>query len=291
MTGESAPVASPGVQPRRPFLKWAGAKTKLVAPIRALAAQQPRRLIEPFVGSGAVALNLGCPANLLADSNQDLIDVFAELQRDGERFITECDALFTPQNNAAARYYALRAEFNATTDRRRKAGLFVYLNRHGYNGLCRYNARGGFNVPFGRYGRPRLPRAALEAFRLALRHCALRCADFRAVLAEAGEGDLVYCDPPYVPASATANFTDYAKGGFGAQDQADLAGHCQLAARRGATVILSNHDTAETRALYREADECHALFVRRRISCQAATRADARELLVVFRPAPVAEAV
>jgi DNA adenine methylase len=111
------------------------------------------------------------------------------------------------------------------------------------------------------------------------------------VLAEAGEGDLVYCDPPYAPASVTANFTAYAKGGFGARDQSELAMHCRVAAARGAHVLISNHDTPETRALYASADECHELLVPRRISCHAATRTRVRELLVVFRPATVAKAV
>jgi DNA adenine methylase len=248
-------------------------------------------LIEPFVGSGAVALNLGCASNLLADANPDLVDVYAELQRDSAAFIADCEALFTPENNAANAYYALRDEFNRTSNRRRKACLFVYLNRHGYTGLCRYNSRGGFNVPFGRYVRPRLPRVALESFRDVLQRSTLRCADFRAVLAEAGAGDLVYCDPPYVPASATANFTAYAKGGFGAHDQVELVTHCRAAANRGAHVLISNHDTSETRALYADADECHALLVPRRISCHAQTRARAREVLVVFRPPKVARAV
>jgi DNA adenine methylase len=279
------------VQPMRPFLKWAGAKTKLVAAIRGAAPREPRRLIEPFVGSGAVALNLACAANLLADSNGDLIDVYAELQRDGEQFITDCEKLFTPENNSASGYYALRTEFNATVDRQRKACLFIYLNRHGYNGLCRYNTRGGFNVPFGRYVRPRLPRAAMLAFQAVLRNCTLLCADFREVLAKAGQGDLVYCDPPYVPASATANFTAYAKGGFSAQDQVELASDCRAAAERGAHVLISNHDTPETRALYANADECHELLVPRRISCHAATRTRARELLVVYRPVTIAKAV
>jgi DNA adenine methylase len=275
----------------RPFLKWAGAKTKLVGAIRDSAPLKSRRLIEPFVGSGAVALNLACEANLLADSNRDLIDVYSALQREGEQFITDCEELFTPENNCASAYYALRSEFNATADRRRKACLFIYLNRHGYNGLCRYNTRGGFNVPFGRYVRPRLPRAALLGFHTVLRNCVLLCADFRSVLAEAGEDDLVYCDPPYVPASATANFTAYAKGGFGTRDQIELAAHCRAAAERGAHVLISNHDTPETRELYASADECHALLVPRRISCHAATRTRARELLVVYRPVTIAKAV
>ena len=275
------------VRVKRPFLKWAGGKTNLVAAIRDVAPVHAFRLIEPFVGSGALALNRGCATNLLADANRDLIDVYRELKRGGERFIDECAVLFTKKNNSAAAFYPLRAEFNTTRARRRKATLFVYLNRHCYNGLCRYNASGGFNVPFGRYVAPRFPREEMRAFRALLQCCELRHADFRDVLAQAGAGDFVYCDPPYVPTSATAHFTAYAKAGFGPQDQRDLAACCCEARRRGAVVVLSNHDTPETRALYRDADECRELLVARRISCDGANRNKARELLVVYRPASV----
>ncbi len=273
---------------KRPFLKWAGAKTKLVAAIRDAAPARASRLIEPFVGSGALALNLGCTANLLADSNRDLIDVYAELKRGGEQFIDQCAVLFTNKNNCADAFYTLREEFNATRNRRRKATLFVYLNRHDYNGLCRYNASGGFNVPFGRHSAPGFPREEMRVFHAFLQRCELRHADFRDVLAEASAGDFVYCDPPYVPVSATAHFTAYAKAGFGPQDQRDLAECCAAARRRGATVVVSNHDTSETRALYADADECRELLVARRISCNSARRDKARELLVIYRPARAA---
>ncbi len=273
------------MQPKRPFLKWAGGKTKLVAAIRTVAPATAERFVEPFVGSGAAALNLGYARNLLADSNRDLIDLYGFLLQEGEAFIADCGALFVPEHNVPAAYYRLRAEFNTTTDRRRRACLFVYLNRHGYNGLCRYNSRGGFNVPFGRYTRPRLPQTAMRGFRAVLQTCTLSHADFRELIGQTGAGDFVYCDPPYVAASATANFTAYARLGFGATDQIDLAACCRAAAQRGACVVISNHDTPETRALYHDADETHELLVRRRISCQAQTRGHARELLVVYRPA------
>ena len=273
------------VQLKRPFLKWAGAKTNLVAVIREAVPAHPRRLVEPFIGSGAVALNLGLATNLLADANRDLIDVYGELKRGGESFIDDCAALFTTKNNSAEAFYALRMEFNASRNRGRKAVLFVYLNRHGYNGLCRYNGSGGFNVPFGRYTAPRLPREAMRVFHVLLQRCELQHADFRTVLTQAGAGDFVYCDPPYVPISATAHFTAYAKAGFSPQDQSDLAATCRAAAGRGATVVLSNHDTPETRALYADADELRELLVARRISCDGDNRTKAREILVVYRPA------
>ncbi len=272
------------VIPSRPFLKWAGAKTRLVAAIRATAPPQTRRLIEPFAGSGAVALNLGFERNLLADTNADLIEIYRELKRSGEQFIATCEKFFTPRHNTAKTYYALRTQFNASTDHRHKAALFVYLNRHGYNGLCRYNARGGYNVPFGRYDAPYFPRKEMENFRRLLARCTLRRADFRSILAAAGDGDFVYCDPPYVPASATANFTAYARGGFGSHDQANLLAACLAATRRGACVAISNHDTPETRRLYAEADEIISLSVARHISRNGRKRTRAKELLVVYRP-------
>lgn len=272
------------MQSKRPFLKWAGAKTKLLHAIHATMPEGARRFIEPFVGSGTVALNLGLACNILADANRDLIAVYTALQREGDAFIESCAPLFVPENNSALAFYALRAEFNLTTDARRKAALFIFLNRHGYNGLCRYNARGGLNVPFGRHHGPRFPRERMRTFHAFLQSCELRHADFREVLADAGDGDFVYCDPPYVPTSDTANFTTYARDGFTARDQIDLAACGLAAAARGACVAISNHDTPATRDLYREADICHELVVARRISCHSADREPARELLVVFRP-------
>ena len=264
---------------------------KLLPAIRAVAPPTARRFIEPFVGSGVVALNLGARKNLLADSNADLIAVYSRLRDEGDAFIEKCAALFTPRNNRAARYYALREEFNTTRDLRRKACLFVYLNRHGYNGLCRYNRRGGFNVPFGRYVQPRLSAERMQACHAVLQRCTLVQADFRDVIRGAAAGDFVYCDPPYVPVSATAHFTSYARGGFSLRDQIDLAGCCRAAAERGAFVVVSNHDTPQTRELYADADECRELLVARRISCLGAKRSPARELLAVFRPTTVAKAV
>jgi DNA adenine methylase len=233
-----------------------------------------------------VALNLDHHENLIADANGDLIAVYHALQREGAEFIECCAPLFAPENNVAPAFYALREEFNSTSDARRKAALFVFLNRHSYNGLCRYNAKGKFNAPFGRYTGPRFPRDRMLAFQTFLGRCEIRHADFRDVMAEAGDGDFVYCDPPYVPASATANFTSYAQHGFTPRDQHDLVIACRTAAGRGAWVVVSNHDTPLSRELYCEADERRELMVPRRISCDGENRKDARELIVIFRPKP-----
>ena len=134
----------------KPFLKWAGNKYRIVNKIRGLLPPG-RRLIEPFAGAAAVFLNTHYAYNIVNDLNVDLINLYLVLKAHGPAFIDECKSLFVPDNNSPDAYYALRQEFNETKDRVRKSALFLYLNRHGYNGLCRYNSEGSFNVPFGRY--------------------------------------------------------------------------------------------------------------------------------------------
>jgi DNA adenine methylase len=270
----------------KPFLKWAGGKFRLVERIRSLLPPGTR-LIEPFVGSGAVFLNTDYPRALLADANPDLITLYQILQRDGEGFIAACRALFTPEANTRAVYDERRACFNATQDSWQRAALFVYLNKHCYNGLCRYNSAGEFNVPFGRYQRVSFPQAEMEEFWRRAQGAEFLCAPFAAVMAQAQPGDVVYCDPPYVPLSATAHFTAYSKDGFGAAEQAALAAAAEALAVRGVPVLLSNHDTSLTRRLYANASRLEAFAVRRHISCQGDARGHAAELLALYLPEEV----
>ena len=149
-----------------------------------------------------------------------------------EGYLEEARALFAPETNNPETYYRLHDEFNRTRSPRRRAALFLYLNRHGYNGLCRYNNVGEFNVPFGRYKRPYFPEEELRAAAGVLAKTKLTSLDFEEVLGRAGPGDVVYCNPPYVPLSATASFTDYAAGGFGREEQVRLAAAAADAAAR-----------------------------------------------------------
>lgn len=244
------------------------------------------RLIEPFVGAGAVFVNTAYANNLLCDSNRDLISLYGVLRCQGSKFVQRCQKLFTPENNTELQFYALRQEFNRCADEERRAALFVYLNRHCYNGLCRYNQKGKFNTPFGRYEQPYFPAEEMMLFAAKLKTAGLKCQDFRITLQAAGAGDVVYCDPPYVPLSDTAYFTDYFSGGFRLADQEDLAKYAAEAARRGATVLLSNHDTAITRRLYRLASPIISVMVSRTISCDGENRKKAKELVAVFAGEP-----
>jgi len=266
----------------RPFLKWAGNKFAIAERIRSMLPPGAR-LVEPFVGSAAAFLNTDYPGYLLSDSNDDLIELYRILQREGEPFVRYCARLFTPENNREEAYYALREEFNACRRRRRRAALFLYLNRHGFNGLCRYNSRGGFNVPFGCYQRPYFPEREMLHFYHRARHAEIVQRDFAETLRAAREGDVVYCDPPYVPLSLTANFTAYHRDGFDLALQERLADLARETAARGIPVLVSNHATPLTRELYAGA-ELHEIQVRRTISRDGTNRGLADEILALFRP-------
>ncbi|MFO8156140.1 MAG: Dam family site-specific DNA-(adenine-N6)-methyltransferase [Pseudomonadota bacterium] len=266
----------------RPFLKWAGNKYRLLD--RILPRLPPgRRLIEPFAGAAAVGLNSPYPALRLVDSNHDLIELYRQIAEYGPEFVDACRALFIPGNNHAETYYALRAEFNASTDPAERARLFVYLNRHGYNGLCRYNRGGGYNVPFGRYQRPYFPEAEMLAFWERARSGALELAtnDFEVEFDDARPGDVIYADPPYVPLSATASFTSYGPLRFALEEQTRLADAARRAAARGVPVLISNHDTPFTRDHYHGA-RLESFDVARSISRDIGNRRPAGELLALF---------
>ena len=230
-------------------------------------------------------LNTDYNSYLLADANPDLIGLYSQLLEEGTAFISYCSKFFNDRSNTREYYYAYRNEFNKTRNARRKSALFLYLNRHGYNGLCRYNGKGGFNTPFGRYDRPYFPENEMQAFVRRAGSVTLQQDQFDVTMAGAQPGDVVYCDPPYVPLSETAHFTDYHAGGFTWKDQVRLANiACELADNR-VQVVISNHDTGEMRDLYKTRGARISRFkVRRNISSDGNNRREVGELLAVFNP-------
>lgn len=276
----------------KPFLKWAGGKYKIIdRVVSALPPGQGKRLIEPFVGSGAVFLNADYESYLLADTNPDLINLYKYIQKEGANFVDYAAPLFIPANNTEAAFYRLRDEFNMCTDTKRRSALFIYLNRHGFNGLCRYNTSGKFNVPFGRYSRPAFPTDEIFNFHQKSQKANFIISDFRTTLNEvkdAAKGlkgaithEVVYCDPPYAPLTATANFSHYTQDGFNLSDQAELAALAGILQKIGIPVIISNHDTEFTRTIYQGADILD-FDVQRFISSKTQHRHKAAELIAKF---------
>ena len=267
----------------RAFLKWAGGKYSLVEEIER-RLPPARKLVEPFVGAGSVFLNTDFEQYLLADINPDLINLYNILKDNPEQYVRDSKALFTPEYNQKGAYLEIREAFNKTDDPYLRSLYFLYMNRHGFNGLCRYNKKGGFNVPFGSYKKPYYPEDELFYFAEKAKRATFVCEGYHQTFSRARKGCVVYCDPPYAPLSTTANFTSYAGNGFSLDDQAALADAAEKAAtERDIPVLISNHDTTLTRRLYHGAD-LSVVKVKRTISRNGGGRNKVDELLALFKP-------
>ncbi len=266
----------------RPFLKWAGGKQRCLPHILP-NLPQANRLIEPFTGAGAIFLNTNYPNYLLGEINFDLVNLFSILRDHQTDFINYSETLFRDQHNSKASYYQLRNQFNQCTDSHQRAALFVYLNRHGFNGLCRYNSKGMYNVPYGTQGKagPYFPKNELIQFANKAKHVEFICQDFRDTFAQAMPGDVIYCDPPYVPIDMEIKSFSYHQIPFNIEEQSSLASHALTASKQGIPVIISNHDTPFTRMLYKEA-EIISFPVQRFISCNGAKRQQVKELVAIY---------
>lgn len=249
-----------------PPLKWAGGKRWLLPQLQPLwAPHRHRRFVEPFCGGLAATLGLMPERALLNDRNPHLVNFYRWLQRGL--------VIDLPLENDETLYYAHRTRFNALLktgqgDSHEAAALFYFLNRAGYNGLCRFNSRDEFNVPFGRYRSIRFTRD-FTAYRNVLAPWALMTGDIADVPFD--PDDFVYADPPYdVP------FTQYAKGVFTWDDQVRTA---ERLARHPGPVVLSNQATARIVELYDDLGfEVRLLDAPRRIACTG-DRTPAEEVL------------
>jgi DNA adenine methylase len=268
----------------KPFLKWAGGKSRLVPELSKKFPKKAKRFVEPFAGSLSVSLGVDYPEYIVNDSNEDVIGLYQTFQRIGKEFIGLCKEMFADKYNTEESFYTLRSEFNTTSSKIRKSVLLVYLNRHCYNGLVRYNASGEFNTPFGKYDEPYFPQDEMLACLGKLCKFELHHEDFRTIFDLVKINDVVYCDPPYAPLSASASFDAYDSGGFSLKDHIDLAQCAADASKRGATVVISNHYNWYTKELYKSmfCGKLTTLDVSRTISGKTDKRDAVRELIAVF---------
>lgn len=266
----------------RPFLKWAGGKQRCLSNILPYLPKA-ERLIEPFTGAGTIFLNTDYPRYLLGEINYDLINLYTTLQDYQTSFIDYCQTFFSKQNNNKQSYYNLREQFNQSLDSKHRAALFIYLNRHGFNGLCRYNQSGIYNVPYGspRQGGPYFPKKELFLFAQKAQGVDFVCQDFRETFANAKPGDVIYCDPPYLPLDMEVKSFAYHQLQFNLEEHVALAQHAQMVCKNGIPVIISNHDTPLTRELYQNS-EIISFSVQRFISCDGSNRQQVKELVAIF---------
>jgi len=294
----------------RPLLKWTGGKRQLLPALRRFYPAKFNRYWEPFLGSGAVFFDLHACGLLaghvvtLTDNNADLIacyravrdcpeQVIGELSRlasgharDGARHYYEVrEKWFNPQRAALAAASNGELHYNAAL-----AAMFIYLNRTGYNGLFRLNSAGEFNVPAGRYAKPRIcDELNLRRVAKALggSRVTLDRARFDRIIDNAGAGDFLYFDPPYAPLSKTARFTSYTAEGFDARDQERLRDVVIKLTTLGCHVVMSNSTAPEITDLYANNKAvaaaglyCHTVPARRAINSNAARRGSVNEYLI-----------
>lgn len=289
----------------KPVLKWAGGKRQLLPQLRRFYPPAFGAYLEPFLGSAAVFLDLHSRGALeghvvrLADDNADLIGTYTAVRDYVEVVIAQLDRLQAGHDRLRDRHYYEVRDGHFNPMRRRLgaacageyppelAAMFIYLNRAGYNGLFRVNASGDFNVPVGRYLRPRICNpGTLRAVSAALHGVDLVRAPFAETLSHARPGDFVYLDPPYAPVSATANFTAYTSGGFGSNDQRTLRTAVVALARRGVWVVLSNSLAAEVATLYEDPVaraaglQAHRVVARRAINSRPGRRGPVLEYVI-----------
>jgi len=283
-TATHAPTTAPG-----PFIKWAGGKTKLLPPLEPyLPDSLTSGYYEPFLGGGAVFFHMvatgrlrNCQRIVLGDSNEDLVYAYVTV-RDRPGDLLETLSLYGEQHGKEF-YYEMRSKEPADLNRLHRAARFIYLNRTCFNGLYRVNKAGKFNAPMGSYEKPNITNAdAIRSASAALQGVVVLQCDFERPMGDMGKGDFAYIDPPYMPASPTANFTSYTPGGFKRADHERLEAVAWLAADAGASWVISNSDTPDVREIWKNY-RIETVQMPRRISAKGDGRGSVNEVLITNR--------
>ncbi|WYW97338.1 Dam family site-specific DNA-(adenine-N6)-methyltransferase [Proteus vulgaris] len=270
------------------ILKWAGSKARIMDKLIP-HLPKAKRLVEPFAGSCAVMMNTEYEEYLIADANQDLINVYEiiAIQYLGgtannpvqRYFLSELGRIFEDGHNEET-YYECRKNFNESNKAKLNAAyLFIYLNRHCFNGLCRYNAKGEFNVPFGKYKNVYFPEKEIYQFAEKATNAIIACLEWQDTLSLVDFGDGVYCDPPYMGDEKC--FTKYHHTDFTHAHQIELAQALKtLNQSQGNPITVSN--SIHAKELYADLGFLiHEIDAPRSISANG-NRQSAKEIIAVL---------
>lgn len=272
-----------------PFLRWAGGKRKLADLITNCFPQEfwssNNKFFEPFVGGGAVMLHLGdrdqgnfIPGSRLSinDMNPDLICTYEAIQNNVEDLILELQNL--SKDLSKDKYLEIRAQHDLEGIPR--AARFIYLNKTGFNGLWRVNAKGQYNVPWGQLKNPTIFDARqLRQVSERLNGAEITHLNFSNAVSQTESGDVVYFDPPYIPLSNTASFSQYAMADFGIAEQKELAKTIEGLNSKSANVVLSNSDTELSREIFGKVLNLYQIDASRAIAAKAASRGSVKEII------------
>ncbi len=284
MTAAPTDVSAP---PLRPFLKWAGGKTRLLGKILPHVPAEFDDYHEPFLGGGAMFWAIrdriaGAPH--LHDLNEILITVWRTVQQDPAGLLAALD--YYKSNDSKDFYYSQRQAVPESLVG--QAAWFLYVNQTAWNGLWRVNKWGQFNVPWGDRPFRGFDEDTLHRLSDALIGATITNDDFRVTLEKPKAGDFVYLDPPYLPISDTSKFYLYTEKRFRAPDLAELAALCHQLTERGVRWVMSNRDTEQVRDLFPD-NEIVRFTTRRSVAAQNrrdVEQADSPEAIILGGPRP-----
>lgn len=227
------------------------------------------------------SVNLRAPKNktrrpvILNDANCDLVTTYRVIQEDTEALIAMLHHLERDTSESA--YYALRA--SEPTDHIERAGRIIFLNQLGFNGLYRVNGKGKINVSYGKVQKATIcDPAVIRACARWLRKVEVRSGSYVSALSDAMAGDVVYLDPPYIPLTRTANFSNYTPDGFLEMDQWALVGVVKGLIARGVRVMFSNSNAQLTRSIFGTDLNLFAVAAARKIGATQSSRASVKEV-------------
>ena len=276
----------------RPFVKWVGGKTQLLDEVRKslpcdFASRQHVTYVEPFVGGGAVMFWIlqaypNIEKAVINDINPELICTYRVIKSDVEELIGELSHIqeeYIPKSpdDRKAYFMAKRSLFNTKqTTPVQTAALFIFLNRTCFNGLYRVNSKGEFNVPHGKYTKPRIcDTDNLRACSDVLQKVEILCGDFAETGRFAGPNTLFYFDPPYKPITETSSFTSYSKEGFDDREQIRLRDFCDLISNDKSLFVASNSDPKDVNPTENFLDTIYNHFIIKRVSAARMINSDA----------------
>jgi DNA adenine methylase len=274
-----------------PFIKWVGGKRQLLKQFRELGLYPPDNFdpckstyFEPFVGGGAVFLDLSPQKAVLSDMNYELITAYNIIKDNVGGLIKS----LKKHKNTKEYFLKMRAKnINRLSDIE-IASRFIYLNKTCFNGLYRVNKKGGFNTPFGSYNNPLIcDEENLRKISKKLKNVKVLHKDYKEVVKKAKKGDFIYFDPPYAPLSPTASFTSYTKEGFGEHQQIELRDTFYKLHKKGCFVMLSNSNSDFINKIYKELAKkdkkikINKVGANRMINSDATKRGKIKEVLVI----------
>lgn len=260
-----------------PFVKWAGGKRQLLPQIKKRLPEKYNKYYEPFVGGGAVVFELKPANTLINDINKALINTYRQICNAPKDFLEEVDKLDREMwEDGKEYYYFLREQYNNKMLNLeydiKLAALFVFINKHCFNGLYRVNSKGLFNVPYNNSRRMSVDKKVIMDVSQYLQNITIMEGDFEAACIDAEKGDFIFFDSPYIPLNLTS-FESYTKEGFDIESHKRLARLYDELTNRGCMCMLTNHNTDLVNELYGgKGYKIDVVSVKRMINSDASNR-------------------